>query len=429
MPSLYPLQLQDARTLAARRAGLLLYEPGLGKTATAIKAAEFASPTGQWSVVTKRDAIDQWQEELQLWAPGRQNVVLAHYEALDRPDVLAAVGRGRVVLFDESHEARDVNTRTWRQCYQAAKAPAPGVAFKRTYLLTATPVFNGVPDLLAQLVLAGIYDVSQYSALLWRYTVPQLGGIHSVLNYQTAARVPELKAVLDAVAIRRSYADFGLSLPPLIPSKIPVQLDLVGAGADYTRAAADFGAWYRETRGTQLPPLARFTTLRRLQSMAKAQAVAQRVELERRAGGNVLVFTEFRDTAEALARQLPGSRLVLGGQSVGGRAQQLAGLGASAGAPAGQAVVATLDTLDSALNLPAVTRVFYVDLPWTPAQLDQTFKRAWRQRQTRPVSVAYFFLPNDEAEKHVSSVLLRKTQLLAALGLEPFGSFRQIGFT
>lgn len=428
MPSLYPLQLQDARTLASRRAGLLLYEPGLGKTATAIKAAELATPTGQVSIVAPRNALENWQEELQLWAPGRQNVVLAHYEALDRPDVLAAVSRGRVVLFDESHEARDVNTRTWRQCYQAARVPVAGVALKRTYCLTATPVFNGVTDLLAQLVLAGVYDVSQYPALLWRYTVPQLGGIHSVLNYQTAARVPELKAVLDAVAIRRSYADFGLSLPPLIPSKIPVQLDLQGAGADYARAAADFGAWYRETRGTQLPPLARFTTLRRLQSMAKVQAVVQRVELERRAGCSVLVFTEFRDTAEALAGKLPGARLVLGGQTMGARAQQLAGLAAGAGA-VGQVVVATLDALDSALNLQAVTRVFYVDLPWTPAQLDQTFKRAWRQRQARPVSVAYFFLPNDDAEKHVSSVLLRKNQLLAALGLEPLGSFRQIGFT
>lgn len=427
MPKLFPLQLQDARTLAMRRCGLLCYEPGLGKTPVGIKIAELASPTGPWSFVVPRNALENWQEELSLWAPGQNNVVLAHYEALSRPEVMRSVAGGRVVIFDEIHEARDVKNLVWRQCYQVARAPIAGVAMKRVYGLTATPVFNGVTDLLAQLVLVGVYDAAQYPSLLWRYTSPQLGGLHGLLNYQTAARVPELKAVLDAVTIRRSYGDFGMSLPPLIPSKIPVQLDPAGAGAEYARASADFRGWYQSTQGKQLPPLARFTTLRRLQSMAKVPAAVARVEFERRCGYGILLFTEFRDTAEALARQLPGARLVLGGQGVSARSQQLAGLGAGAAA-GGQVVVATLDALDSALNMQALSRVFYVDLPWTPAQLDQTYKRAWRQRQGRPVSVSYFFLPNDEAEKHLSSVLLRKTQLLTALGLEPLGSFRQLGF-
>lgn len=424
MPNLYPLQLQDARTLATRRGGLLLYEPGLGKTATAIKTAALATPAGPWAVVAPRNALDSWQEEIALWAPEKaSSCTLANYEALAQPHVLQAVARAKVIIFDEIHEARDVSTRTFRLCYQAARHPGAGLV-KKVYGLTATPIFNGVPDLLAQLVLVGVYDLAQYPALLWRYTSPQLGGINSVLTYQTAARVPELKAVLDAATIRRSYADFGLRLPPLIPQKIPVQLDATGAGAEYAAAAADFGAWWQATNGQQLPPLARFTTLRRLQSKAKVPAVVARAKAELQTGASVLIFTEYRDTAEAVAAQLPGARLVIGGQARGARSGQLQGLGAS-----GQAVVATLDALDSALNLQSLNRVFYVDLPWTPAQVDQTFKRAWRQNQQRPVSVAYFFLPNDACEKHLSSVLLRKQGLLTQLGLEPWGSLRQIGLT
>lgn len=424
MPNLYPLQLQDARTLASRRGGLLLYEPGLGKTATAIKAATLATPTGPWGVVAPRNALDGWQEEIKLWAPGHAaSCTLANYEALPRPEVRQALARAKVVIFDEIHEARDVSTRTFQLCHQVARAAGAGLT-KRVYGLTATPLFNGVPDLLAQLVLVGVYDVSQYPALLWRYTNPQLGGsLQGPLSYQQAARVPELKAVLDAVTIRRSYAEMGLRLPPLIPGKIPVQLDLAGAGADYAAARADFSAWYAANRnGQALPPLARYTTLRRLQSMAKVQAVAARARQEMQLGYNLLIFAEYQDTAEKLAQLLPGARLVIGGQARGARAAQLQGLAAQ-----GQVLVATLDSLDSALNLQAFNRVFFVDLPWTPAQLDQTFKRAWRQNQQRPVSVAYFFLPDDEAEKHVSSVLLRKADLMAQLGLAPLGSLRQIG--
>jgi uncharacterized protein YheU (UPF0270 family) len=427
MPSLYPLQLQDARTLANRRGGLLLYEPGLGKTATAIKAAQLATPAGPWAVVAPRNALDSWQEEIKLWAPEKaSSCTLANYEALPQPQVLAAVARAKVIIFDEIHEARDIHSRTFRLCYQAARAQGLGLV-KKVYGLTATPLFNSVPDLLAQLVLVGVYDLAQYPALLWRYTTPQLGGLHGPISYQQAARLPELKAVLDAATIRRSYADFGLRLPPLIPQKIPVQLDLAGAGAEYAAAAADFAGWWQQTNGQQLPPLARFTTLRRLQSMAKVPAVVARTKAELQTGASVLVFTEYRETAEALAQQLPGARLVIGGQARAARAAQLQGLGAGQAQAPGQVLVATLDSLDSALNLQFLNRVFYVDLPWTPAQVDQTFKRAWRQNQSRPVSVAYFYLPNDAAEKHLTAVLLRKADLLTQLGLAPLGNLRQIG--
>jgi hypothetical protein len=428
MPSLYPLQLQDARTLAGRRAGLLLYEPGLGKTPTGIKLAELATPTGPWAVVAPRNALEVWQKEIAQWAPERRSsCTLANYEALARPEVLQAVARTKVILFDEIHEARDVSTATFRHCYQAARALGPGLT-KKVYGLTATPIFNGVPDLLAELCLVGVYDLSQYTNLLWRYTVPEVGAIDGLLNYSKPQRLPELKAVLDACGIRRSYPDFGLRLPPLVPMKIPVQLDLQDqAGAEYGRARADFSGWYQSTRGQAAPPLGKFTTLRRLQSLAKVPAVLARLKAHQAAQlGGVLIFTEFRDSAELLANKIPGARLVLGGQTIAARAGQLANLVAGA---QGQVMVATLDVLDSALGLQALRNVWFVDLPWTPAQIDQTYKRVWRQLQGLAVGLAYFFFPNDDAEKHLSTVLLKKADLLEKLGLAPLGSLRQIGFT
>lgn len=144
MPSLYPLQLQDARTLANRRGGLLLYEPGLGKTATAIKAAQLATPAGPWAVVAPRNALDNWQEETALWAPERaSSCTLANYEALRQPHVLQAVAKSKVIIFDEIHEAREASSLTFKLCYQAARAQGPGLV-KKVYGLTATPIFNSV---------------------------------------------------------------------------------------------------------------------------------------------------------------------------------------------------------------------------------------------------------------------------------------------
>ncbi|MGH9353523.1 MAG: helicase-related protein [Terriglobia bacterium] len=424
MPELHTKQLEDARTMAGRRAGCLWYEPGLGKTPTGIGIAKLRDAAGAWSIVTVRDAIPNWERELATWAPGKKNISLTHYEALRKPEVRDQIAGGRVILFDEPHVAREIDTEFFRNSY-AVTLPAPGARQKSVYLLDGSPVYNGVKDLAAPLILAGVYDLNQYNSFLWRYTDPQPGNFDSYFDYSEPRNLGELAHQLRQVGIHRTYADMGVYLPPLYPARIDAVLSDDDAGKEYRAAAPDFAAWYRRTRGQQLPPLAQFTTQRRMLSLAKVPTAAARVRYHAGAGGGVLCFTAFRESAERLHKQFPGSSLVLGGQGAGERAEIFSNLGP--GTNKGL-VFATMDALAAALNLQSLNRFVYVDKPWTPAAIDQTLKRGWRQKQSSAVNVDFIELPNDPIEEHGRKVLLKKTDLLIKLGLAPTGNLRQISF-
>jgi len=425
LPNLYPLQDADRRRLAASRFQLLAYEPGSGKTPVALRAAQDVAPAGPWLVVTVRNALLQWQEELRAWAPrtwltgGR--VTVTNWEQMDKPAILEAARAAHVLIFDEIHEARNMETATWQNAYKLTQAPAPGGAVRRIWGLTGTPVVNGPVDLVGQIILLGAYTPAQAWGLKARFTNPQLGGIRGPVDYSGAANLPELRRLLDPFTIRRRFADFGMSMPPVTFTNWAVPVDPGNLGTEYTAAAGDFSAWYQSTRGRAVPPLARFTTLRRLLSRAKVAGVAAKLKTELALGYKILVFSEFRDTVQTLHGMFPGSGLILGGDTPGARLEVLEAVRGSQNA---HVIFASAGALDTAVNLQSISRVFYVDLGWTPAGFDQTLKRSWRYLQKLPVSIVRFFVEADPLEQFIVGVLLRKERVLADLGLESTASLR-----
>jgi hypothetical protein len=424
VPTLYRLQEQDARTIAGRRGISLFYEPGAGKTATAIRAAQLAAGPDfyQWGIVAPRNALkgeDSWEEALKVWAPTKSNIFLTHWEALDKPAVRDRLAQSRFLFLDEAHRSANVQTKISASTYYVSSRVLAGGGWSLP--MTGTPIFNGVAELGALLVYSGAMPADSYNNFVWRYSRPAAG----TFNFTEALRIPELRQVLNAYTIRRTVPEMGIQLPPLYPIKWPINLARENAGAEYNAAAADFGKWYLETQGKVLPPLARFSTLRRLLSLAKAPTVAEIARQQILIQKNVLIFTEYRDSAELIHKKLKGSSLVWGGDSDGARVQAFASTRTGA---RGLAMVATGGALSDSANLQAFDSVYILDMPWTPADLDQWFKRVYRNRQTQPVTLVFFTAVDDAAEAHVERVLLRKTDLLIKLGLAPTGNLRQIGF-
>ncbi len=71
------------------------------------------------------------------------------------------------------------------------------------------------------------------------------------------------------------------------------------------------------------------------------------------------------------------------------------------------------------LNLQAADTVINLDLPWNPARLEQRIARAWRKRQTRPVSVVN--LVSEDTIEHRMLALLDQKRALADAVLDRRG--------
>lgn len=66
------------------------------------------------------------------------------------------------------------------------------------------------------------------------------------------------------------------------------------------------------------------------------------------------------------------------------------------------------------LNLQAANVVINMDLPWTPAKLEQRIARAWRKHQTRSVNIINL-ISEDTIEHRMLDVLSKKTELATAV--------------
>lgn len=220
VPDLLPHQLEGVRFLKERKAGLLAFEQGLGKTLTALAAFVELRAEGRLDrllVICPNSLKGNWAAEVARFYPGlsvavidaagrarrltlagtRADVVIVNYEAA-RAEVTVLRGllsaQPCALVLDESHAIK--NTAT----ISHTAAANLGELTPYRWLLSGTPYTNAITDLYAQLAF-----VDNSGAL----------GPEDcfVAKFGDAAEEPaELRAVLAKHVLRRTKAQC-LSLP------------------------------------------------------------------------------------------------------------------------------------------------------------------------------------------------------------------------
>jgi superfamily II DNA or RNA helicase len=149
--------------------------------------------------------------------------------------------------------------------------------------------------------------------------------------------------------------------------------------------------------------------------------IASLLRFLRRTRESAIVFSEYRDTAERLARHLSGHGhrvLVLhGGMNAPDRARTIAAFGA------GTAVLVATDAASEGLNLQRGCRiVVHFELPWTPSRIRQRAGRVNRIGQDRRVH-EIALVARHTSEQLVLVPLLRRA--IRAQGITGFGLLQQ----
>ncbi len=162
--NLYEHQKAGVEFLLHNKKAVLGYAVGLGKTPTAIAAANVAMDQGKvkrFAVVAPSSVKFQWKSEIEKFS-GRKAIVLdnstpkrleqsfkdaedadyviTNYEMLRNPELAAKIKAlaGAAVIADEGHKIKNDSqqTKAWRDTFSDAKY---------RWLLTATPFPNGQP--------------------------------------------------------------------------------------------------------------------------------------------------------------------------------------------------------------------------------------------------------------------------------------------
>ncbi len=432
LPHGHELMPHQARLLAAAAGGhrtfLLADEPGLGKTAQALLAAQAANAYPLLCVVPSVVKTN-WAREVALWTPSRSvtvihgsgetidgfaDIVVVNYEVLDRHVGWITSHGFRGMVVDEAHFIKNKKSQRSQHVLEVADRIRHRVAQPLMMALTGTPLINDIDDFRAIWQFLGWIEEKKPRPVLMA-ALEETGLTPVDRGFQPAAR----QAVIDLGIVRRRKLDEAKDLPARRIADLPVELD--SAAARSIRQAEqelalrlvqryDAAVAAREERSGTLvegidPELVRrvagweqaassessseenvFAMVRRI-GRAKATLAADYAAQLARNAGKVVFFAKHIDVMDA-ASELFESRgiryaSVRGDQTPAVRQRNI---DAFVNDPDVSVAVCSLTAAGVGLNLHVASNVVLAELSWTNAEQTQAIDRVHRIGQTEPVT-------------------------------------------
>ncbi len=462
----HELMPHQARLVASAAEGhrtfLLADEPGLGKTAQALLAAE-AAKAFPLLVVVPNVVKTNWVREAGLWTPRRKataihgngdsidgfaDIVVVNYEVLDRHvGWLGEFGfRGMVV--DEAHFIKNKTSQRSQHVLGLSERIRSFTARPLLMALTGTPLINDIEDFLAIWEFLGwIDDKKPLPELMDALTATGLTPADA--GFSAAAR----QCVVDLGIVRRRKVDVAADIPPRRIADLPVELDgptgrsIRAAERDlaarmvirYTDAIAARGTgpvegidhdlvrrvatWEQKDAAGSPNGDNVFSMMRRI-GQAKAALAADYAAQLARSAGKVVFFAKHIDVMDAaeetFAKQGVRFSSIRGDQTSTVRQRNI---DAFVNDPDVSVAVCSLTAAGVGINLQVASNVVLAELPWTAAEQTQAIDRSHRIGQSMPVT-AWRILAAQTIDARIAALIDDKAGL-AAVALD--GSDEEVG--
>jgi SNF2-related domain/Helicase conserved C-terminal domain len=441
-----------AEAAAGHRTFLLADEPGLGKTAQALLAAEAANAY-PLLVVVPNVVKTNWAREAARWLPHRPatvvqgdgeavdgfaDIVVLNYEVLDRHmGWLGDFGfRGMVV--DEAHFVKNKASQRSQNVLALSGRIRSRTDRPLLMALTGTPLINDIEDFRTIWQFLGWIDDSKPLDELMD-ALEDTGLTPADRSFYASAR----QCVIDLGIVRRRKLDVAADIPARRIADLPVELDehsgrsiraaerdLAGRMvARYQTALANRPAeagaggidhdLVRRVARSELTDAATaqsgenvFTMMRRI-GQAKAELAADYAAQLARSAGKVVLFARHVDVMDAaeelLARQGVRFSSIRGGQAPAARQ---ASVDAFVNDPDVAVAVCSLTAAGVGLNLQVASNIVLAELSWTDAEQTQAIDRSHRIGQAEPVT-AWRIIAAQTIDARIAALIDTKAGLAA----------------
>jgi hypothetical protein len=450
------LMPHQARLVAAAAAGhrtfLLADEPGLGKTAQALLAAE-AADAYPLLVVVPNVVKTNWAREAGRWTPHRPatvihgdgekidgfaDIVVVNYEVLDRH--VGWIGdfgfRGMVV--DEAHFIKNKTSQRSQHVLELSERIRSRTARPLLMALTGTPLINDIEDFRAIWQFLGWIDESKPLAELMD-ALEEAGLTPADPGFYAAAR----RSVIDMGIVRRRKLEVAADIPARRIADLPVELDgpagrsiraaerdlarrmvsryetalanrssaAVVEGVDHDLVRRVARAELKDASAAQAGENV-FSMMRRI-GQAKAGLAADYAAQLARSAGKVVFFAKHVDVMDAaeetFTRQGVRFSSIRGDQTPTARQKNI---DAFVNDPAVAVAVCSLTAAGVGLNLQVASNLVLAELSWTDAEQTQAIDRSHRIGQGEPVT-AWRIIAAQTLDARIAELIDSKAGLAA----------------
>jgi SNF2 family DNA or RNA helicase len=440
-----------AAAAAGHRTFLLADEPGLGKTAQALLAAQAANAY-PLLVVVPSVVKTNWAREADLWTPKRTatvvhgngdtvdgfaDIVIVNYEVLDRHVGWFGEFGFRGMVVDEAHFIKNKNSQRSQHVLELSERIRARTVRPLLMALTGTPLINDIDDFRAIWHFLGWIDETEPRTELLD-ALEAIGLTPADPGFHAAAR----QCVIDLGIVRRRKVDVAADIPDRRTADLPVELDdKVGRSirAAERELAARLVSRYRTALANRHTPggdgidhdlvrkVARteqkdtssstsndnvFSVMRRI-GQAKAGLAADYAAQLARSAGKVVFFAKHVDVMdvaeEVFAKQGLRFSSIRGGQTPSVRQKNI---DAFVNDPDVAVAVCSLTAAGVGINLQVASNIVLAELSWTDAEQTQAIDRSHRIGQTEPVT-AWRIIAARTVDSKIAELIDNKAGLAA----------------
>jgi SNF2 family DNA or RNA helicase len=455
VPGDLELMAHQARVVAAAAEGhrtfLLADEPGLGKTAQALLAAQVADAYPLLCVVPNVVKTN-WAREVGRWTPKRRvtvvhgdgermdafaDIVVINYEILDRHAGWMGDFGFRGMVVDEAHFIKNKKSQRSQNVLEISDRIRQRTARPLMLALTGTPLINDIDDFRAIWEFLGWIDEKKPRPALMA-KLEENGFTPADHAFYPRAR----QAVVDMGIVRRRKVDVAADIPERRIADIPVELeDAVGRSIrDAERRLAQRllerydAAMLTRREGPSEgidPELVRrvagwelsdgsdekssenvFSMVRRIGSAKAPLAVDYAAQLARSAG-KVVFFAKHIDVMdaaeEAFTQRGIGFASIRGDQTSAVRQRNIDAFTTD---PDVAVAVCSLTAAGVGVNLQVSSNVVLAELSWTNAEQTQAIDRVHRIGQDQPVT-AWRIIAAQTIDARIAELIDSKAGLAA----------------
>ena len=455
VPGNRELMPHQAHLVAAAAAGhrtfLLADEPGLGKTAQALLAAQAANAYPLLVVVPSVVKIN-WAREVGLWTPNRRatvihgngdtvdgfaDIVVVNYEVLDRHVGWFGDFGFRGMVVDEAHFIKNKSSQRSQHVLDLSARIRQRTVRPLLMALTGTPLINDIEDFRAIWEFLGWIDETEPRAELMD-SLEETGLTPADPGFYPAAR----KCVIDLGIVRRRKVDVAADIPARRTADLLVELDESASRsiraaehdlarrlvARYEAALANrrsggvdgidhdlvrkVATWEQKDANSNTTGENVFSMMRRI-GQAKAGLAADYTAQLARSAGKVVFFAKHVDVMdvaqEAFAKQGMRFSSIRGDQTPSTRQKNI---DAFMNDPDVPIAVCSLTAAGVGLNLQVASNIVLAELSWTHAEQTQAIDRSHRIGQTEPVT-AWRIIAAQTIDSRIAELIDSKAGLAA----------------
>lgn len=440
---LLPYQRAGVSYASMARRTFIADEMGLGKTIQALATVEYVHDSYPAVVVCPPSLVLNWASEYAKWLPERRVATVTNRKSFPDPGTYDVVVVGysnlttwekqlaghRSYIFDESHYCKTPTAQRTKAATKIARsAPKEGIVL----CLTGTPVTNRPNEYASQLdILGKLKDFGGLWGFYRRYCAAYQDRFGQ-WNISGHSHLDELNDRLRGSCYIRRTKDQVLSeLPPVIHSKVLVE-GAAAAMKEYKKAENDIILYIAE-RARQLAKeqgkpsygaavaamiraeanehLVRLSVLRRLSAKAKMEAADEWIQARVENGKKVVVAAHHRDIVDEIARKY-GNLRIQGGMSVEDVEENKRKF-QTLPVEKAPVIVLSIQAAKTGHTLTAAEECLFIELPWTPADVDQTYSRLHRIGQKGSVTSTYL-LTSGTIDEDIYTLIENKRSVVNA---------------